>query len=119
MTLLPRTIVIDGAWGSPSSQADWMHSTLRPIAAEGRELRPGGEAVITWLSDILVIHAIRSWIVSEPGGPTGWLGALQDPASGRKAAFSRAFKRTIGTSPGAARRSPPDARPRTAHLASA
>ena len=60
-----------------------MHSTLRLIAAEGRELRPGGEAVITRLSDILVIQAIRSWIAGDPAGQTGWLGALQDPRIGR------------------------------------
>ena len=180
VALLPRTIVVEGAPGSLSPEADWMHSTLRLIAAEGRELRPGGEAVITRLSDILVIQAIRSWIAGDPAGQTGWLGALQDPRIGlalslihrdpalpwsvaslaretamsrsafaarftelvgepvmkyvtrwrmqvaldllqsddaplsalatrlgyeSEAAFSRAFKRTIGISPGAARRS--------------
>jgi AraC-like DNA-binding protein len=187
VALLPRTIVIEAAW-SPAPEADWMQSTLRLIAAEGRELRPGGEAVITRLSDILVIQAIRSWIAGDPAGQTGWLGALQDPRIGRamslvhrdpatpwsvaslarasamsrsafaarftelvgepvmryvtrwrmqvavdwlqhdetavtelaarlgyesEAAFSRAFKRTVGISPGAARRATPDARPLT------
>jgi len=82
VALLPRTIVVAGAPGSLSPEADWMHSTLRLIAAEGRELRPGGEAVITRLSDILVIQAIRSWIAGDPAGQTGWLGALQDPRIG-------------------------------------
>ena len=68
VALLPRTIVIEGSPGSPSPEAEWMHSTLRLIAAEGRELRPGGEAVITRLSDILVIQAIRSWIAGDTGG---------------------------------------------------
>ena len=36
-----------------------MHTTLRLIAAEGSQLRPGGEAVITRPSDILVIQAVR------------------------------------------------------------
>jgi AraC-like DNA-binding protein len=80
--LLPRTIVIDGA-ALPAPEADWMQSTLRLIAAEGRELRPGGEAVITRLSDILVIQANRAWIAAAPAGQTGWLGALQDPRIGR------------------------------------
>jgi hypothetical protein len=78
--LLPRTIVIEAS-GSP--RTDWMQSTLRLIAAEAQTLRPGGEAVITRLSDILVIQAIRSWIENDPAGQSGWLGALQDPQIGR------------------------------------
>ena len=53
------------------------------MAAEARELRPGGEAVITRLADILVIQAIRAWIETDPAARTGWLGALQDPQVGR------------------------------------
>jgi AraC-like DNA-binding protein len=194
VALLPRTIVIEGSPGSPSPEADWMHSTLRLIAVEGRELRPGGEAVITRLSDILVIQAIRAWIAGDPAGQTGWLGALQDPRIGwamslvhrdparpwsvaslaretamsrsafaarftelvgepvmqyvtrwrmqvaldwlqtddipvaalaarlgyeSEAAFSRAFKRIVGISPGAARHSSADTLPETPHLATA
>lgn len=59
-------------------ELDWMDGTLRLMAAEARTLRPGGEAVITRLADILVIQAIRSWIETDPGGRTGWLGALRD-----------------------------------------
>lgn len=82
VALLPRTIVVDGIDSTASPEAEWMRSTLRLIAAEGRQLRPGGEAVITRLSDILVIQAIRAWISAEPGRPTGWLAGLQDPRIG-------------------------------------
>lgn len=78
--LLPRLIVVD-AFDSPHS--DWIASTLRLMAAEASELRPGGETVITRLADILVIHAIRSWIAQDPNAQTGWLGALQDRQIGR------------------------------------
>ena len=53
------------------------------MAAEARELRPGGEAVITRLADILVIQAIRAWIEKDPVAQTGWLGALKDKQIGR------------------------------------
>jgi AraC-like DNA-binding protein len=79
-TLLPKMIVVE-AWNSP--HMDWIQSTLRVMAAEARELRPGGETVITRLADILVIHAIRSWIAQDPAAQTGWLGALQDKQIGR------------------------------------
>jgi AraC-like DNA-binding protein len=78
--LLPGMIVVD-AWASP--QTDWVQSTLRFLAAEAGELRPGGETVITRLADILVIQAIRSWIAQDPAAQTGWLGALRDPQIGR------------------------------------
>ena len=72
--LLPKLIYIE-AWQSP--QMEWIQSTLRLMAAEARELRPGGETIITRLADILVIQAIRSWMAEDPIAQTGWLGALQ------------------------------------------
>jgi AraC-like DNA-binding protein len=80
VTMLPKIINIE-MWNSP--QMEWMQSSLRLMAAEARELRPGGETVITRLADILVIQAIRSWIAQDPSAQTGWLGALQDKQIGR------------------------------------
>ena len=77
--LLPRLIHIE-AWKSP--QAEWMQSTLRLMASEAGERRPGGETVVTRLADILVIQAIRSWIAENPTAQTGWLGALHDDRIG-------------------------------------
>jgi AraC-like DNA-binding protein len=57
------------------------------MAAEAHELRPGSEAVITRLGDILVIQAIRSWLETDPAAKTGWLGALQDEQIGRAIAL--------------------------------
>ena len=79
LELLPPLITVE-AWSSP--EADWLQGTLRFIAAEASELRPGGETVITRLADILVIQAIRSWIAQDPAAQSGWLGALQDPQLG-------------------------------------
>lgn len=78
--VLPKVISIDS---SAFPDMGWVQSTLRFIAAEARELRPGGETVITRLADILVIQAIRAWIERDPAAQTGWLGALQDRQIGR------------------------------------
>jgi AraC-like DNA-binding protein len=78
--ILPEVIHVDA---SSAPRLDWMQSTLRVMAAEAAELRPGGEAVITRLGDILVIQAIRWWLESDPTARTGWLGALQDRQIGR------------------------------------
>jgi AraC-like DNA-binding protein len=80
VSALPRVIAVE-AWASP--QVEWIQSTLRFMAAEARELRPGGETVITRLADVLVIQAIRAWIERDPTAQTGWLGALRDPQVGR------------------------------------
>ncbi|MEH3054606.1 MAG: AraC family transcriptional regulator [Patulibacter minatonensis] len=61
---------------------EWLRGTLALMAAEARSLRPGGEAVITRLADVLVIQAIRDWIEHDPAARTGWLGALRDPQIG-------------------------------------
>jgi AraC-like DNA-binding protein len=78
--LLPKIIYVD-ARNSPESE--WLQSKLNLMASEAKVLRPGGETVITRLSDILVIQAIRSWLERDPGARAGWLGALRDRQIGR------------------------------------
>ena len=82
--LLPKVIGVD-VWSSP--EIEWIQSTLRFMATEARELKPGGETVITRLADILVIQAIRSWIARDPAAQTGWLAALRDQQIGRAIAL--------------------------------
>ena len=82
--VLPETLHIETAGTAPDS---WMPSLLRLMATEARELRPGGEEVITRLSDIIVIQAIRTWLEADPAARTGWLGALHDPQLGRALAL--------------------------------
>jgi AraC-like DNA-binding protein len=82
--LLPRLITIDA---SSALQMEWIHTAVRLMAVEAREMLPGGETVITRLSDILVVQAIRTWIAQDPAAQTGWLGALQDKQIGRALAL--------------------------------
>ncbi|MCZ6723268.1 MAG: AraC family transcriptional regulator [Gammaproteobacteria bacterium] len=77
---LPKVLQID-TW--EDEDGSWLQSTLRFIAREARELRPGGETVITHLADILIIQAIRSWIDSAPEADQGWLAALRDDQVGK------------------------------------
>lgn len=80
LALLPRVIRFDhAAW----PEMGWVQSTLRLVAAEAAELRPGGETIITRLADVLVIQAIRSWIARDAVAQANWLGALRDPRIGR------------------------------------
>ncbi|WP_434355354.1 AraC family transcriptional regulator [Parasalinivibrio latis] len=72
---LPHVLTID-SWDDGSSH--WLQSLLRFIALEAKELKPGGETVITHLADILVIQAIRNWVDHAPEARTGWFAALRD-----------------------------------------
>jgi AraC-like DNA-binding protein len=84
VALLPRVIHVRA---SSSPQTEWIQSSLRLMAAESKELRPGGETIVTRLSDILVIQAIRSWIEEDAAARSGWLGALSDRQVGRAIAL--------------------------------
>jgi len=76
---LPAVIHIEA---SRSTRADWMRATLELMAEETQSVRPGGEAVVSRLCDIVVIQAIRTWIERDPAAQTGWLGALRDEQIG-------------------------------------
>lgn len=80
MAVLPRLLQIESG---ASAQGEWVQSTLRYMATEARTLRLGGEAVITRLSDVLVIQAIRNWLEESDAAQGGWLGALRDEKIGR------------------------------------
>jgi AraC-like DNA-binding protein len=85
---LPELIRIDAL---STGDTERMQSTLSLIASETARPRPGGEAVITRLADVLVIQAIRAWIETDPETQTGWLGALRDPQIGSALASIHAY----------------------------
>lgn len=87
IAILPRVIVVDHAEAERSDWSAWVQSTVKVLAAEAAELRPGGETVITRLADVLVIQAIRVWMEGDPAAQTGWLGALRDRQIGRAIAL--------------------------------
>ena len=84
---LPELIRIEAL---STADVERMQSTLSLIAAETARPRPGGEAVITRLADVLVIQAIRAWLETDPDTQTGWLGALRDPQVGSALALIHA-----------------------------
>ena len=65
-----------------ATQAEWMQTTVRLMAREARDPEPGGETVVTRLADVLVIQAIRSWLLGDAAADVAWLRALRDPEVG-------------------------------------
>ena len=56
----------------------WLEHSLRFLAREARDQRPGGQTIMANLADILVIQAIRTWLETSEHANGGWLAALKD-----------------------------------------
>ena len=84
LKLLPAVI---GPERSNFAHGEWLQSTLRLMADEAGERKPGREALLARLADAVVVHAIRSWIENDPAARTGWLNALRDKQIGRAIAL--------------------------------
>lgn len=68
MHILPAVMFIGG---DTLSRASSIKDTLRLMAGELAHPQLGGEAVATRLADILVVQAIRSWIINDSTAPAG------------------------------------------------
>lgn len=78
LQVLPLVIHVD----TLIQEDEWLRDTARFIAREADVTRPGSEAIITRLADIIVVQAIRAWLASADG-QHGWLAALRDHHIGR------------------------------------
>ena len=58
--------------------AEWLEATLRFLAWETREAKPGTETIVSRLTDVIFVQVLRAWIESLPEGRGGWMGALRD-----------------------------------------
>jgi AraC family transcriptional regulator, alkane utilization regulator len=61
---------------------DVVHSVLRIFMRETRSDAPGAVLASARLVDLLLIHAIRSWLAERGDKTVGWLGAMRDPHVG-------------------------------------
>jgi len=74
--------------GSEQGGAQWLRLTVRHLLDELDSDRPGVEAVVTRLADILFIGAVRSYLDQElASAESGWLAAIQDQQIGRAIAL--------------------------------
>ncbi|AGL16065.1 AraC family transcriptional regulator [Actinoplanes sp. N902-109] len=104
------------------------HPSLRSaVELLGNELldpRPGTDAALPALIDMLLLYVLRAWLAEQPGDAAGWATALRDPAIGTalrqmhrgpekpwtvedlaavaglsRAAFAKRFTTVVGQSP--------------------
>ncbi len=106
LTALPRTIHLP-ATGSGAG-AGWVAMLLKIAVQESGEARPGRDNILSRMSELMFVEAIRRHIETLPPARTGWLAGLRDPVIGRAlAALHRepasawtveALARTVGVS---------------------
>ena len=58
--------------------AEWLEATLRFLAWETREAKPGTETIVSRLTDVIFVQVLRAWTLSLPEGRGGWMGALRE-----------------------------------------
>jgi AraC-like DNA-binding protein len=80
LAALPRVLHVTGATLGPDS---WVESFLRQAVLESSHKRPGGEAVLARMSEMLFVEVLRRHVEALPEEQTGWLAGMRDPAVGR------------------------------------
>lgn len=74
--LLPASIVIRA---EERVGIDWLESTLGFLTSEATSERPGANAILDRLCDVLFLQALRGWIQRD-AAPVGWSAAARDSA---------------------------------------
>lgn len=77
---LPPLLHIRGEQGNT---VEWLAPTVQYITCEARSGSPGAQAVITRLSEVLFVQAVRTYICHLPEGEHNWLRAMTDPEIGQ------------------------------------
>jgi AraC-like DNA-binding protein len=65
----------------------WLENSIRYSVGNADASRPGGEAMIAKLSEVLFVEALRRYIALLPPEQTGWLAGVRDPDVGKALAF--------------------------------
>lgn len=74
LQFLPACIYLD----QEQTQHTRIPTLMALLEAESEQVSAGGETVITRLADVLVIHALRTWLRGHGRFEKGWLAGLQD-----------------------------------------
>jgi AraC-like DNA-binding protein len=61
----------------------WLEATLKFLASECMNEKPGSSIAIARLTDVLFVQALRFHIAQQGGDNTGWLKAIADPQIGK------------------------------------
>jgi len=75
---LPRLMHLQANAGQ-----EWVTHFMRQAVTESRNKRPGGEAMLERMSEMMFIDAVRRYVDALPENSRGWLAGLRDRFIGR------------------------------------
>ena len=75
--------VIHLSAGESALSTGWLGALLNIAVMESGSARAGGENVLSRLSELMFVEAIRRYVESLPQADTGWLAGLRDPMIGQ------------------------------------
>jgi AraC-like DNA-binding protein len=68
----------------------WIEDSIRYAADQAISPRPGGDALLAKLSEVLFVETLRAYLETLPPERTGWLAGLRDPLVGASLALMHA-----------------------------
>ena len=80
LAALPRMLRMPGLAAVGSS---WIAQFLRTVVEESNVRRPGGEAMLERMSEMMFVDVLRRYVDALPAEQTGWLAGMRDPGVGR------------------------------------
>ena len=72
------------------ADSGWIAQTLRQAVQASEGSRPGNEAILERISEMLFVHAVRSYLARLDPASSGWLAGLRDRRIGRALALLHA-----------------------------
>jgi hypothetical protein len=69
------------------ASGQWLENSIRHSVDNADASKPGGEAVLAKLSEVLFVETLRRYIALLPREQTGWLAGVRDPEVGKALAL--------------------------------
>ncbi len=91
LAALPRMIHLSAA--DPRAATGWLGTLLNIASQESGRQHAGGENVLSRLSELMFVEAIRRYLETLPPDQKGWLAGLRDPVVGQALAALHAEAR--------------------------
>ena len=79
LAAMPRVLRMPGI----AKESSWVGTFLRSVVEESNSKRPGGEAVLERMSEMMFVEVLRRYVDSMPAEQTGWLAGMRDSSVGR------------------------------------